>query len=235
MLFYCKDWLEGTAEMTKAEKGVYIDLLAHHHQKGSLPGEPQRLARMVGMTTKQFNPIWDYLSCKFYEDDGRLFNKKLKSVMADRELRSHKNTISGTFASVLRKLSLNKKDYAKLRDAFNIDDFLSIPKDSLSERLTEWSTEWLKNGKGSIGNEDEDGNKDIKHKYGQFKNVLLTDSELQKLKDKFNGEADKHIENMSESIERKGYKYKSHYLAILKWDRENKKKTEKQNYKNFDE
>ena len=58
--------------------------------------------------------------------------------------------------------------------------------------------------------------KDKKHKYGEFKNVLLTDSEHQKLKDKFNGQCDELIKKLDEGIEMKGYKYKSHYLAILR-------------------
>ena len=33
------------------------------------------------------------------------------------------------------------------------------------------------------------------------------------------------IKELDEGIERKGYKYKSHYLAILKWD-EKEKQTE---------
>ena len=61
-----------------------------------------------------------------------------------------------------------------------------------------------------------------KHKYGEYNNVLLTDDELQKLKDKF-FDWESKIENLSQGIEMKGYKYKNHYLAILKWA-ENEKK-----------
>lgn len=56
----------------------------------------------------------------------------------------------------------------------------------------------------------------IKHKYGEYKNVLLKDSELKKLKEKYTDWESK-IKSMDEGIELKGYKYKSHYLAILKW------------------
>lgn len=55
-----------------------------------------------------------------------------------------------------------------------------------------------------------------KHKYGQFKNILLTDEEYSKLlSDYENGQ--EAIDYMSEYIEMKGYKAKSHYLAIRKW------------------
>ena len=59
-------------------------------------------------------------------------------------------------------------------------------------------------------------NKEKKHKYGEFKNVLLTDAEVEKLKVKL-PDWEKWIETLSKGIELHGYKYKNHYLAILKW------------------
>ena len=55
-----------------------------------------------------------------------------------------------------------------------------------------------------------------KHKYGEYKNVLLTDAELEKLKLKFE-DWEQKIETLSFKLEQKGYKYKSHYLTILEW------------------
>lgn len=60
-----------------------------------------------------------------------------------------------------------------------------------------------------------------KHKnvYGEFKNVLLTETEYQKLTDKFDDRVPELIEKLSAGIESKGYKYKSHYATILNWVR----------------
>lgn len=55
--------------------------------------------------------------------------------------------------------------------------------------------------------------------YGEFQNVLLTDAEYQKLEDRFNTRVPEIIEELSLGIESKGYKYKSHYAAILNWQR----------------
>ena len=69
--------------------------------------------------------------------------------------------------------------------------------------------------------EDESSSGDIvkaskKHKYGEYKHVLLKDEELQALKESYpNWEA--LIKHLDEYIEMKGYKAKSHYLAIKKW------------------
>lgn len=56
-----------------------------------------------------------------------------------------------------------------------------------------------------------------KYIYGKFQNVKLTKEEHQKLADK--GVLD-WIETLSTGKELKGYKYKSDYLAILKWQKE---------------
>lgn len=55
-----------------------------------------------------------------------------------------------------------------------------------------------------------------KHKYGEFKNVLLKDEELQSLKEQYQN-WEELIKYLDEYIEMKGYKAKSHYLCIKKW------------------
>lgn len=55
-----------------------------------------------------------------------------------------------------------------------------------------------------------------KHKYGEFKNVLLKDEELQNLKEQYQN-WEELIKYLDEYIEMKGYKAKSHYLCIKKW------------------
>ena len=69
--------------------------------------------------------------------------------------------------------------------------------------------------------------KPTKHKYGEFKNVLLTDEEYEKLRERFPDYHQK-IETFSEGLALKGYKYKSHYLAILKWARNDEGKVKAQ-------
>lgn len=55
-----------------------------------------------------------------------------------------------------------------------------------------------------------------KHKYGEYKNVLLKDEELQALKKDY-ANWEELIKYLDEYIEMKGYKAKSHYLCIKKW------------------
>ena len=62
--------------------------------------------------------------------------------------------------------------------------------------------------------------KEKKNTYGEFNNVLLSDTEKKKLVAKF-GETDTDywIEKVSEYCERTGKEYASHYLTILSWER----------------
>ena len=63
-----------------------------------------------------------------------------------------------------------------------------------------------------------------KHKYGEYKHVLLKDEELQKLQQDYSNWK-QLITYLDEYIEMKGYKAKSHYLAIKKWVVDAVKKT----------
>jgi hypothetical protein len=66
--------------------------------------------------------------------------------------------------------------------------------------------------------------KEIKGKYGTFNNVLLTEKEYKKLIEMFNSKTEDKINNLSEGIKSKGYKYKSHYATVLSWHRRDEKK-----------
>ncbi len=65
-----------------------------------------------------------------------------------------------------------------------------------------------------------------KHKHGKFKNVLLTDVELEKLKEKFPKTYLNKIDDLSYYIGSSGKSYKSHYLTILTFDRRDNQKKE---------
>jgi len=64
-----------------------------------------------------------------------------------------------------------------------------------------------------------------KKPYGEFKNVMLTDEEHQKLIERFGPKlAEVKIEHLSSGVASKGYRYKSHYATILTWDRMDSKR-----------
>ena len=93
--------------------------------------------------------------------------------------------------------------------------------DALEERRDRGETEERR--------EEKREKKKSKRKYGIFENVLLTDDEYQKIQSQF-PDCDERIENLSEGIESKGYKYKSHYATILAWSRNEKKNNNRSNH-----
>jgi uncharacterized protein YdaU (DUF1376 family) len=184
-LFYSKDWLEGTAEMMPAEKGVYIDLLCHHHQKGSLPSDPKRLARLVGLSNDEFVSIWQSIKDKFFIDGERAYNRKLLNVMSERATTAQKNRVSGTFANIMKKLKLSADKKEFLKQSFKIELFAQIDSERVNERVTTWVTERLAewdNERAPLledvnaivnGNENEDLNQDADEGlYGKFENFF---------------------------------------------------------------
>ena len=61
--------------------------------------------------------------------------------------------------------------------------------------------------------------KPTRHKYGFYKNVLLSDDDMEKLKTEFPHDWEKRIERLSEYIASKGAKYKNHLATIRAWSR----------------
>lgn len=61
-----------------------------------------------------------------------------------------------------------------------------------------------------------------RHRYGEYQNVLLSDSELEKLKAEFPTDWEQRIERLSEYIASTGKRYKSHLATIRSWARKDK-------------
>lgn len=60
--------------------------------------------------------------------------------------------------------------------------------------------------------------KPVKHKHGEYNNVLLTDDELEKLKSEYS-DWQERIERLSSYVASTGKSYKSHYATIRNWAR----------------
>lgn len=64
---------------------------------------------------------------------------------------------------------------------------------------------------------EEKEKKPVKHKYGEYRNVLLTDEELTKLRQLFPNDLRDRIERLSEYKASTGKSYKSDYATIRSW------------------
>lgn len=99
------------------------------------------------------------------------------------------------------------------------NDYQEINKQTTNKQQTNNN---IKDNKDNKEIKETISNDIVKKRYGEFNNVLLTDEEYQKLKDKFYDYEEK-IENLSYYLKSKGDKYKSHYATILNWSRKDEK------------
>lgn len=77
----------------------------------------------------------------------------------------------------------------------------------------------------------------VRHKFGEYKNVLLSDEELDKLKKELPNSYEGYIERLSTYIASKGAKYKNHLATIRNWarrDREEAQNKDKHPVKDYD-
>lgn len=73
-----------------------------------------------------------------------------------------------------------------------------------------------------------------RHKYGEYKNVLLSDEELEKLKSEFT-DWQERIERVSSYCASTGKTYKNYLATIRNWARDEKKRTEPKPKKEVDQ
>ena len=67
-------------------------------------------------------------------------------------------------------------------------------------------------------------NTETRHAHGEYKNVLLSDSDFEKLKSEFPSDYEQRIENLSSYMASKGKAYKNHLATIRNWARRDAEK-----------
>lgn len=67
--------------------------------------------------------------------------------------------------------------------------------------------------------------KEPRHKYGEYQNVLLSDTDLEKLKTEFPTDWGQRIERLSYYMESKGVSYRNHLATIRNWARRDEGKS----------
>jgi predicted phage replisome organizer len=70
---------------------------------------------------------------------------------------------------------------------------------------------------------DINNKKPVRHKYGEYKNVLFTDTDFEKLKTEFPNDWEERVENLSEYIAKTGRAYKNHLAVIRSWAKKEQK------------
>ena len=73
-----------------------------------------------------------------------------------------------------------------------------------------------------------------RRRYGTFRNVLLSDADLDRLKATFPDDWDQRVERLSSYMASKGKTYKNHLATILNWARMDKAKAGGEEYAQYD-
>lgn len=197
-------------DMPTSARLLYYDLAMRADDDGFV-NSPKKIIRMTGASDEDLSVlilkkfIIPFESGVVVIKHWRIHNYIRKDTYNETAYKDEKST-----------LILDENKAYKLLDTTCIPP---VDETSTQDRLGKDSI-----GKDSIGNnttasEDESSTasaKANKHKYGEYKNVLLKDEELQKLKNDYKN-WEELIKYLDEYIEMKGYKAKSHYLCIKKW------------------
>ena len=212
-------------DMPLSTQALYFHLSMRADDDGFI-NNPRKIQRMIGasdddlklLLAKSFLIPFDsgivvikhwrihnYIQKDRYKETMFLEEKKQLGIKKNKEYILEKNEV---YPQCIQDVYIMDTQVRLDKDSIDKDsidkdsiDKDSIDKDNISE--TESPTQ---------------AQKSVKHKYGEYKHVMLKDSEYEKLAVEY-GEPmrDECITFLDEYIEMKGYKAKSHYLCIRKW------------------
>lgn len=132
-----------------------------------------------------------------------------------KEIRQVKNKdlIHYVFEWLRKQERLNLTVLKVITDYFNENDNENENEKSCNHSLNESSNDTSNAKKAKV----------VRHKYGQYSNVLLSDEDIKKLKTEFPSDWEERIEKVSEYCESKGKTYKNYLATIRSWARHDKK------------
>ena len=197
-------------DMPLSAQALYFHLNMRADDDGFV-NNPRKIQRMLGCA----------------EDDLKLLVAKRfvigfeKGVIVIKHWRMH---------NTLRKDRYNPTQYQEELKMLALKPNNSYTENPVGNQL---ATDWQPNGnqlatqysidKVSIDKKSiEEAVKPARHKYGNYKNVLLSDDDLEKLKSEFPKDWESRIERLSEYIASSGKSYKNHLATIRSWARKEK-------------
>jgi Asp-tRNA(Asn)/Glu-tRNA(Gln) amidotransferase C subunit len=205
-------------DMPISARLLYYDLSMRADDDGFL-NNPKKIQRMIGCSEDDLklliakNFIIPFESgvvvIKHWKIHNYIRNDRYKETVYQEE-------------KALLEVKENKAYTLGIPNGYQMDTQVRLGKDRLGEDSI---------GKDNIicDSDEPQPPKKVKHKYGEYNNVLLTDDELSKLKTEYS-DYEERIERLSSYIASKGTKYKSHYATIRNWARKDKEQPKKSSY-----
>ena len=196
-------------DMPLSSQALYFHLSMRADDDGFI-NNPKKIQRMLGCNDDDVKLL---IAKRFIIpfDSGVVVIKHWRIhnyIRADR----YKETI---YQQEKRQLVMkDDKGYKKL-------DAVGIPSDNQATYRLDTQ---VRLGKDSIdkNNIDTPPTKPVRHKYGSYKNVLLSDDDLQKLQTEFPDDWEARIERVSEYVAAKGATYKNFLAVIRSWAKRDK-------------
>lgn len=194
-LLYSADFIVGTYEMTDEQVGRYIRLMCLQHQKGHL-SESVVLSVMGGEIDKEV------IGKLKRDDDGLYYNERLDEETNKRRKYSESRAKNRKGGAVSKSHDNHMSNICNSYDEHMVNE-----NENVNVNVNETDKKIVK----------------VKHKHGEYNNVLLTDAQLEALKKEYPDWRDR-IDRLSEYMESKGVAYKNHFVTIKAWARKDKPK-----------
>ena len=211
-------------DMPLSTQALYFHLSMRADDDGFI-NNPKKIQRMVGcgdddlklLMAKRFILVFEsgVIVIKHWKIHNYIRNDRYKPTLYQDEkaLLADKDNKAYTFAEELSKH----------------DEKLGIPDDN--QAVYQMDTQ-VRLGKDRLGKDSKEIKdvtpskkskaKPIRHKYGEYKNVLLSDEQMEKLKTEFPDDYQERIERLSEYCESSGKTYKNYLATIRSWARKEK-------------
>lgn len=218
---YMKFWNEDSKvveDFTPEDKYFYLYLLTNPHTTltGVYEISDKTMARETGYNEETVRRLRDRM-----EKEHRVicYEPSTREILIPNWHKYNWTSSDKLIAAVLGQLKLIKCEaFRNYVEGLASGDTVSIPyrypmDTSISISVSD-----------SVSNSVQKSTKKEKHKYGEYKHVLLSDEDMEKLKATFPDDLDRRIKALDEYIEETGKAYKNHYLTITRWAKEDEAK-----------
>lgn len=200
------------SELTFEEKGMLYTAMAEYARDGIVPTFADRLLRS----------IWTQLQYDLNAD-----NERYMKVKTDNQIKGWKSDFKRNYAP---KHGIDPNDEEALQAYIEMRQQQSTAVDNGQPQSTNNNINTNNNSNNNINNRESDNNNGQPQltpaplTLGRFKNVLLTEKQLEALKAEFPGKWQDMIEKFSAKLEGNGYQYKNHYAKMVEWATEDAQK-----------
>lgn len=204
-------------DMPSTARLLYYDLSMRADDDGFI-NNPKKIIRMTGASVDDMNVlilrkfIIPFESGIVVIKHWKIHNYIQKDRYKETNYKEEKAMIS-LDENKAYTLSVGPLDTDCIQHVSNTDTQVRIGKDR------------VRIDKDNIYNSPPKATKPARHKYGEYKNVLLSDEDIEKLKAEFPSDWQERIERLSEYIASSGKSYKNYLATIRNWAKRDKEKT----------